>query len=52
MMAPLRCVACHNAQLAPALGCIARALQEKGGTLAAEKSVEKVLRGLLTRLLR
>ena len=51
-MPPLRCAACYNTHLAPALGCIARALPEKGGTLAAEKSVEKVLQGLLTRLLR
>ena len=51
-MVPLPHVVCRNTHRAPALGCIARALPEKGGTLAAEKSVEKVLRGLLTRLLR
>ena len=43
-MAPLRCVACHNTHLAPALGCIARALLEKGGTLAAEKVLKKFCR--------
>jgi len=52
-MAPLRCVVCRNRHHATALGRTARALTGKREAhWLLKKSVEKVLQGLLTRLLR